>query len=113
MSRTARTLSKKDKRRTKAGWRCGVEEADKYWQKPESFLILLLGEVVHDPRAEIVRLLGRRRLLDNGDLHEFTPLWLNGLAATLRNRRGGGPLRQAVQRRLHRSAVTGRRIHVT
>jgi hypothetical protein len=40
--------------------------------------LVLLVCVVHDPRAEIARLLGGNGLIDDSNLHECTPVWLNG-----------------------------------
>ena len=43
---------------------------------PGGRLLLALGDFVADPRAEILWLTIRRRLLDDRDLHEFTPIGL-------------------------------------
>src|SRR5262249_33506326 len=74
-------------------------------------LLLRLGDFVLNPRAEILWLAIRRRLLDDRDLHEFTPIGLIDWG-TSRPDTSGRPLRQAHERRLKCSAVTRRRIHV-
>jgi len=52
-------------------------------------LVLLVDRsvVVDNPRAKVLRLSRRRSLLDDGDLHDFTPLLLNGRRVVSGNRR--------------------------
>ena len=57
-------------------------------------LLLALGDFVAHPRAEILWLAIRRRLLDDRDLHEFTPIGLIDWE-TSHPDTSGRPLRQA------------------
>jgi hypothetical protein len=41
---------------------------------PGAAVLILLGIIVHDPRAIVARLLRGNGLGDDGDLHDFTPV---------------------------------------
>ena len=65
------------------------------WQAPgDAGLLLSLGDFVLNPRAEILWFAIRCRLLNDRDLHEFTPIGLIDWG-TSHPDTSGGPLGQA------------------
>src|SRR5688572_4927295 len=65
------------------GWKKGFRAGPKPGGKAN--LVLFLGgrRVVDDPRAKVLGLSDSVCLFDDLDLHEFTPVWLDGRQAVL------------------------------
>src|SRR6185369_1122221 len=82
------------------------------WQAPgDAGLLLSLGDFVLNPRAEILWFAIRRRLLNDRDLHEFTPIGLIAWVFTSWHRRPSAAPSSLTPTRMLRGDRSARACH--